>query len=136
MTYEYLASCAAEGAVYVELTASPDHAAAVGLSDAEHYGGIAEGIDDARREHGIEARILAAVIRNFGVEARRGIARRPRRGATRTSSASTWSATRPAYPPGPFLAAYEIAPAAGWAAPSTPASTPARGRCAPRSPCR
>src|SRR4051794_2996233 len=76
ITYAYLTSCAAEGAIYVELIASPDHAAAVGLSDAEHYGGIAAGIDDARRDSGIEARILIAAIRNFGVEAAVSIARR------------------------------------------------------------
>ena len=48
VTYEYLAGCAREGAIYVELTASPDHAALVGLSDEEHLDGIARGIDDAR----------------------------------------------------------------------------------------
>src|SRR5207302_122941 len=58
ITYEYLRSCAAGGAIYVELTASPDHAALVGLSDEEHLGGIAQGIDDARAETGIEGRIL------------------------------------------------------------------------------
>src|SRR6478736_9776504 len=68
VTYEYLASCAAEGAIYVELIASPDHASAVGLTDEEHFGGIAAGIDDARRDHGIESRILATAIRNHGVE--------------------------------------------------------------------
>src|SRR5947199_9414673 len=47
VTYEYLSACARDGAVYVELIASPDHAASVGLPDAEHYGGIAQGIDDA-----------------------------------------------------------------------------------------
>ena len=41
VTYEYLASCAAEGAVYIELIASPGHADSVGLSDEEHFGGIA-----------------------------------------------------------------------------------------------
>ena len=46
------------GAIYVELTASPDHARAVGLSDDDHLGGIAQGIDDARGEFGIEGRIL------------------------------------------------------------------------------
>src|SRR4051794_19508964 len=76
ITYAYLMGCAAEGAIYVELIASPDHAAAVGLSDAEHYGGIAAGIDDARRDSGIEARILIAATRNFGVEAAVSIARR------------------------------------------------------------
>jgi adenosine deaminase len=76
ITYAYLASCAREGAVYVELIASPDHARSVGLSDADHYAGIAAGIDDARNETGIEARILIAAIRNFGVEAAVDIARR------------------------------------------------------------
>ena len=66
ITYAYLMGCAAEGAIYVELIASPDHAASVGLSDAEHYGGIAAGIDDARRDGGIEGRILVAAIRKIG----------------------------------------------------------------------
>jgi adenosine deaminase len=76
VTYEYLMACAAEGAIYVELIVSPDHAASVGLSDEAHYGAIAQGIDDARRDSGIEARMLATAIRNFGVEAAISIARR------------------------------------------------------------
>jgi adenosine deaminase len=68
VTYEYLASCALDGAIYVELTASPDHAAAVGMSQEEHLDGIARGIDDARDDHGIESRILISAVRNFGVE--------------------------------------------------------------------
>src|SRR6202035_5182170 len=48
IVYEYLCSCARGEAIYVELTASPDHAALVGLSDKEHLDGIARGIDDAR----------------------------------------------------------------------------------------
>jgi adenosine deaminase len=76
VTYEYLAGCAAEGAIYVEVIASPDHAAAVGLSDADHYAGIAQGIDDARAAHGIEARIVVAAVRNLGIEAAEAIALR------------------------------------------------------------
>src|SRR5918911_5751124 len=76
VTYEYLAACAREGAVYVELIASPGHADSVGLTDAEHFGGIAQGIDDARRDHGIEARILAVAVRNHGVESAERLARR------------------------------------------------------------
>jgi adenosine deaminase len=68
VTYEYLASCARDGAIYVELTASPDHAALVGLSQEEHLDGIARGIDDARTDHGIEGRVLISAVRNFGVE--------------------------------------------------------------------
>jgi adenosine deaminase len=67
ITYEYLRECAQGGAIYVELTASPDHAALVGLSDEEHLRGIAQGIDEARRDHGIEGRILISAVRNFGV---------------------------------------------------------------------
>ena len=76
ITYEYLSAVAEEGGIYVELTASPDHAALVGLSDEEHYGGIAAGIDDARRDHGIEARILVSAVRNFGAEQAVRVARR------------------------------------------------------------
>ena len=75
VTYEYLAGCAREGALYVELTASPDHAALVGLSDEEHLDGIARGIDDARRDFGIEGRILISCVRNFGVEQALRVAR-------------------------------------------------------------
>jgi adenosine deaminase len=75
VTYEYLAGCARDGVIYVELTASPDHAALVGLSDEEHIGGIARGIDDARWEHGIEGRILISCVRNFGVERALRVAR-------------------------------------------------------------
>ena len=68
ITYEYLCGCARGGAIYVELTASPDHAALVGMSDEEHLDGIARGIDEARRDAGIEGRILISAVRNFGVE--------------------------------------------------------------------
>ncbi len=68
ITYEYLCQCARGGAIYVELTASPDHAALVGLSDEEHLEGIARGIDEARHDTGIEGRILISAVRNFGVE--------------------------------------------------------------------
>jgi len=68
VTFDYLCSCAHQGAIYVELTASPDHAALVGLSDEEHLAGIARGIDDARSETGIEGRILISAVKNFGIE--------------------------------------------------------------------
>jgi adenosine deaminase len=75
ITYEYLSGCARGGAIYVELTASPDHARLVGLSDEEHLAGIAQGIDDARADHGIEGRILISAVRNFGLERSVAVAR-------------------------------------------------------------
>jgi adenosine deaminase len=76
VTYEYLAACAAEGVVYVELIASLDHGRKVGLGDAEHLAGIAQGIDDAQAEHGIVGRIISSIVRNFGVADGEDVARR------------------------------------------------------------
>src|SRR6185312_3014122 len=109
VTYEYLSSCAGEGAIYVELIASPDHAAAVGLSDADHYAAIAQGIDDARAEHGIEARIIVAAIRNFGVEAAEAIARRHAVDRHPYVVGFNLVGDEAAWPAGRFARAYEIA---------------------------
>ena len=113
VTYEYLAGCAAEGAIYVELIASPDHAAAVGLSDADHYEAIAQGIDDARADHGIEARIVIAAIRNFGVEAAEAIARRHADDRHPYVVGFNLVGDEAAWPAGQFARAYDIAAASG-----------------------
>ena len=113
VTYEYLASCAAQGAIYVELIASPDHAALVGLSDDEHLAGIAAGIDDARADHGIEARILLTCIRNFGVEQALRIAAYAAGRPHPYVVGFQMAGDEAGYPPEPFAQAYEIAAAAG-----------------------
>jgi adenosine deaminase len=113
VTYEYLASCAAEDAVYVELIASPDHAAAVGLSDADHYDAIAQGIDDARADHGIEARIVIAAIRNYGVEAAETIARNHADDRHPYVVGFNLVGDEAAWPPEQFARAYEIAAGSG-----------------------
>jgi adenosine deaminase len=113
VTYEYLAACAAEGAVYVELIASPDHAAAVGLDDAEHLGGIAAGIDDARADHGIEARIVATAIRNLGAERAEDLARRLAEDRHPYVVGFNLAGDEAGYPPQQFAAAYAIAAASG-----------------------
>ena len=113
VTYEYLASCAAEGAVYIELIASPGHADSVGLSDEEHFGGIAAGIDDARRDHGIEARILAAAVRNHGVAAAEALARRLAADRHPYVVGFQLAGDEAGFPPGPFAKAYEIAADSG-----------------------
>ncbi|WP_322097243.1 adenosine deaminase [Pelagibius sp. Alg239-R121] len=68
VTYQYLMDCAAEGAIYVEVMSSPDHAAAVGMSYTDHLEGIAAGIEDARSESGIEGRIIVTCVRHLGPE--------------------------------------------------------------------
>lgn len=74
VTYEYLARCAAENVVYVELMSSPDHALAAGMTYQDHLDGIAQGIDDARDEFGIEGFIVVTCVRHFGVERAHGVA--------------------------------------------------------------
>jgi adenosine deaminase len=113
VTFEYLSGCAAEGAVYVELIASPDHAAAVGLSDAEHYAGIAEGIDGARDAHGIEARIVIAAVRNLGVEAAEAIARRHADDRHPYVVGFNLVGDEAAWPASLFTRAYEVAASSG-----------------------
>jgi adenosine deaminase len=113
VTYEYLSSCAAEGAIYVELIASPDHAASVGLPDDEHYGAIAAGIDDARRDSGIEGRILVSAVRNFGVAAAEAIARRHAEHRHPYVVGFNLAGDEAGYPPRQFATAYAIAASSG-----------------------
>jgi adenosine deaminase len=113
ITYEYLCSCAAGGAIYVELTASPDHAALVGLSDEEHLGGIAQGIDDARRDTGIEGRILISAVRNFGVEQALRVARHAAEHPHPYVVGFSMAGDEAGFPAGDFAQVFEIAAGAG-----------------------
>jgi adenosine deaminase len=113
IAYEYLAACAGEGTIYVELTASVDHARLAGLSDAEHWQGIAAGIDDARRDHGIEARILSVAVRNFGVERAIEIAEHTASRPHPYVVGFSLAGDEAAYPPEPYAEAYRIAAGAG-----------------------
>ena len=113
VTYEYLVGCARQGALYVEVIASPDHAAAAGLPDADHYAGIAQGIDDARAAHGIEARIVIAAVRNLGVEAAEAIARRHADDRHPYVVGFNLVGDEAAWPPTQFARAYEIAAGSG-----------------------
>jgi adenosine deaminase len=113
VTYEYLAQCAGEGAIYVELIASPDHADAAGLTDAEHFGGIAQGIDDARADHGIEARIVATALRHLGAERAEALARRLAVDRHPYVVGFNLSGDEAGFPPGQFAAAYAIAAGSG-----------------------
>jgi adenosine deaminase len=113
IVYEYLVACAAEGAIYVELTASADHAAEVGLSDAEHLAGLAQGIDDARGETGIEARIVMSCVRHFGPERAIEVAQRTVDDLHPYVTGFGMGGDEAGYPPQLFRRAFEIAAEAG-----------------------
>jgi adenosine deaminase len=113
VTYEYLSACAAEGCVYAELTASPGHAAAVGLPEREQFEGIAAGIDDARAEHGIEARILAVAVRHHGADNAEALAARLADDRHPYLTGFSLAGDEESHPAGLFARAYDIAAAAG-----------------------
>jgi adenosine deaminase len=113
ITYEYLTSCAADDVVYVEVTASTDHARAAGMTELELWEGIAAGIDDARRAHGIEARILAVAVRNYGVEAALAVAEHIASHPHPYVVGFSLAGDEAGYPPGPFAEAYAIVAEAG-----------------------
>jgi adenosine deaminase len=68
ITYDYLARAAHEGAIYVELTASPDHAHMNAVSYPDFLAGITEGIEQAKTDFGIEARILMVFVRHLSLD--------------------------------------------------------------------
>ena len=113
ITYEYLCSCARGGAIYVELTASPDHARLVGLSDEEHLDGITRGIEDARRDSGIEGRILISAVRNFGPEQALRVACDAAEHPHPYVVGFSMAGDEAGFPAGYFAAAFEIAAGAG-----------------------
>ena len=113
ITYEYLVKCAREGAIYVELTASPDHARLVGLTDGEHIEGISRGIDDARRDTGIEGRILISCVRNFGVEPALRVARYAAERTHPHIVGFSMAGDEENYPPAAYADAFRIAADAG-----------------------
>jgi adenosine deaminase len=113
VAYEYLSACAREGAIYVELTASTDHARLAGMSEDELWEGIAAGIDAARRDHGIEARILSVAVRNYGVEAALAVAEHAASRPHPYVVGFSLAGDEAGYPPTPFAEAYRIVAAAG-----------------------
>jgi adenosine deaminase len=113
VTYEYLSACAAEGAVYVELIASLDHGRHVGLDDEDHLAGIAQGIDDARADHGIVGRIISSIVRNFGVADCEDVARRTVALAHPYVVGFNMAGDEAGFPAGDYARAFAIAHEAG-----------------------
>jgi len=113
VTHEYLTACAAEGAIYVELTASPDHAAEAGLPYADMVAGVAQGIDDARAASGIESRVIVTAVRNFGTDRAEAIARTAAEQPHPYVTGFGLAGDEAGFPPGPFARAFAMAHDAG-----------------------
>ena len=113
VTYEYLASCAAEGAVYVEVMSSPDHAAEAGMTYLEHLEGITAGITDAKRDHGIEGRLIVTCVRHFGVERAMAVARQVVANPSYITVGFGMGGDEAAWPPAQFADAFNHVAASG-----------------------
>ncbi|WP_366655554.1 adenosine deaminase [Fodinicurvata sp. EGI_FJ10296] len=75
LTADYLTSIAQDGAIYAELTISPDHSARAGIGYEALVEGVAAGIGRASAQTGIEARMIVTCIRHFGAERASKVAR-------------------------------------------------------------
>ena len=113
ITRDYLLAGAAEGAIYVEITVSPDHAATAGIAYADLLDGVAAGIDAARERTGVESRMIVTAVRNFGTARAEAVA------ATAAGTPHPYvtgfglAGDEAGFPPGPFARAFEIAEDAG-----------------------
>ncbi len=113
VTYEYLMACAAEGAVYVEVMSSPDHAAAAGMSYVDHLDGITAGIADAERDSGIVGRLIVTCVRHFGVERSIEVAHQVVANPHEHVVGFGMGGDESAWPPGQFLEAFNYVAASG-----------------------
>ena len=113
VTYEYLASCAAEGAVYVEVMSSPDHAAEAGMAYREHLEGITAGITDAKSDYGIEGRLIVTCVRHFGVERAMVVARQVVDNPSEITVGFGMGGDEAAWPPAQFADAFNHVAASG-----------------------
>lgn len=68
VAYDYLRRAHEQGAIYVELMASPDKSKRGGAGFDENLHGIIDGIERAKRDFGIESRIILTAKRHRGPE--------------------------------------------------------------------
>lgn len=113
VTYDYLRRCAEEGAIYVETMSSPDHAAMAGMSYQDHLDGIVQGIEDAKRDFGVEARIIVTCVRHFGVARAEDVAKAVVAHPHPLVAGFGMGGDEAGFPPAQFRRAFEIAAEAG-----------------------
>lgn len=67
ITYDYLKRAASENCIYTEIIISPDHCERIGIPYRDMVDVMARGIDRARVDFDIEARMNAAVVRHLSL---------------------------------------------------------------------
>lgn len=114
ITFDYLRENAKEGAIYVEMMYSPDHAEqSSGIPSAEHLVAIQQAIDDAKEQFDIVGRILITAVRHFGVDAVERVARQAHKDKFPCVTGFGLGGDEGNFPPKQFSKAYQIAVDAG-----------------------
>lgn len=109
VTYDYLKRAAEEGAIYVELAASPDKTGRGGHGFSDNLDGIAAGIRRAEQEFGITARIIVTAKRHRGPRDAERIARECVRHPNPYVTGFGLAGDETAYPASEFRNAFDIA---------------------------
>lgn len=110
VTFDYLRSSALEGAIYIEMMYSPDHAEkSSGIPSARHLDAIQQAIDDAESQFGILGRIIITAVRHFGEEAAIRVASRGIKEKHPCIVGFGLGGDEAGFPPKLFKRAYEIA---------------------------
>lgn len=114
ITFDYLRSNAIEGAIYIEMMYSPDHAErSSGIPSVEHLTAIQQAIDDAQEKFNIIGRILITAVRHFGIEAVERVALQSHKDKFPCVTGFGLGGDEAKYPPHLFAKAYQIAANAG-----------------------
>lgn len=114
ITFDYLKARAAEGAIYVEMMYSPDHAEqSSGIPSAEHLKAIQHAIDDAKAQFNIVGRILITAVRHFGAEAAERVAQQAHTDRFPCVTGFGLGGDEANFPPKLFTKTYAIAADAG-----------------------
>ena len=65
ITYDYLAAAAAHGSIYTEFFNSPEHARRMGMGYADLMAGMTAGIEAAKSDFDMEARVICNSVRHL-----------------------------------------------------------------------
>lgn len=118
VTYDYLQRNAAQGAIYIEMMYSPDHAEmSSNIPSIEHLWAIEQAINDARDRYDIEGKIIITAVRHFGADAAEKVAKQAIEDAQRVSCVNGFGlgGDEAGFPPKLFAKAYNLASNAGLA---------------------
>lgn len=114
ITFDYLRANALEGAIYIEMMYSPDHAEqSSGIPSAEHLIAIQQAIDDAKHQFDVVGRIITTAVRHYGVEQAERVARQAHKDQFPCVTGFGLGGDEGNFPPKLFAKTYEIAADAG-----------------------